>query len=108
MRGAVAWLTRRAEKVKRNTITKIAACAAAVAAFSASAVEVAQDDAREAVRDWEPVTRDFIFYLRSQPLLKGLLTGHHHFDVQDRVSPTASQYVVGGNFLFHGQEITIA
>ena len=56
----------------------------------------------------EPVTRDFIFYLRSQPLLKGLLTGHYHFDVQDRFSPTASQYVVGGNFLFHGQEITIA
>ena len=57
---------------------------------------------------WEPVTRDFIFYLRSQPLLKGLLTGHYHFDVQDRFSPTANQYVVGGNFLFHGQEITIA
>ena len=56
----------------------------------------------------EPVTRDFIFYLRSQPLLKGLLTGHYHFDVQDRFSPTASQYVVGGNFLFHGQEITIS
>ena len=28
--------------------------------------------------------------------------------VQDRFSPTAMQYVVGGNFLFHGQEVTFA
>lgn len=36
MRGAVAWLTRRAEKVKRNTITKIAAWAAAAVGISAA------------------------------------------------------------------------
>ena len=43
-----------------------------------------------------------------RPLLKGLLTGHYHFDVQDRFSPTAVEFLVGGNFLFHGEEITIS
>jgi hypothetical protein len=31
-----------------------------------------------------------------------------HITAQDRFSPTATQYVVGGNFLFHGQEVTFA
>ena len=53
----------------------------------------------------DPVTRDFIRYLKSEKLLKGILAGHLHFSVQDRFSPTAMEYVVGGNFLFHGQEI---
>ena len=44
-------------------------------------------------------------YLKSEKLLKGILAGHLHFSVQDRFSPTAMEYVVGGNFLFHGQEI---
>ena len=60
--------------------------------------------------DWkrqqdDPVTRDFIRYLKSERMLKGILAGHLHIDVQDRFSPTAMEYVVGGNFLFHGQEI---
>ncbi len=56
----------------------------------------------------EPVTRDFVAYLRAQPLLKGILAGHYHIDVADRFSPTANEFLVGGNFLFHGQEITIS
>jgi hypothetical protein len=56
----------------------------------------------------EPVTRDFVAYLKAQPLLKGILAGHYHIDVADRFSPTANEFLVGGNFLFHGQEITIA
>ncbi len=55
----------------------------------------------------DPVTRDFIAALRREPLLKAVLAGHLHVTVQDRFSPTAIEYVVGGNFLFHGQEITI-
>lgn len=51
------------------------------------------------------VTRDFIAYLKKEPLLKGILAGHLHIAVQDRFSPTAMQYVVGGNFMFHGQEV---
>jgi len=55
----------------------------------------------------DPTTRDFIAYLKTQPLLKGILAGHLHITVADRFSPTAVQYLVGGNFLFHGAEITI-
>ena len=50
-------------------------------------------------------THDFIDLLRKEPLLKAILSGHLHLAVQERFSPTAVQYVVGGNFLFHGQEI---
>ncbi len=52
-----------------------------------------------------PVTRDFIASLRKEPLLKAILAGHLHITIQDRFSPTAMQYVVGGNFMFHGEEI---
>lgn len=53
----------------------------------------------------DPVTRDFIAYLKKEPLLKAILAGHLHLCVEDRFSPTAMEYVVGGNFLFHGREI---
>jgi len=51
------------------------------------------------------VTRDFITYLKKEPLLKAILAGHIHVTVQEQFSPSARQYVVGGNFLFHGEEI---
>ena len=38
-------------------------------------------------------------------LLKGILAGHLHIDVNDRFSPTAMQYVVAGNFMFRGQHV---
>lgn len=53
----------------------------------------------------DATTRDFIAYLKTERLLKGILAGHLHISVQERFSPTAVQYVVGGNFMFHGQEI---
>lgn len=53
----------------------------------------------------DPVTSEFISYLKSEPLLKAILAGHLHITVQDRFSPTAMEYVAGGNFLFHAQEI---
>ncbi len=53
----------------------------------------------------DPVTRDFIAYLKSETKLKAILTGHMHICTEDRFSPTAMEYVVGGNFLFHGREI---
>lgn len=53
----------------------------------------------------DPVTREFLAYLKAEPLLKAILAGHLHLAVQERFSPTAMQYVVGGNFMFHGQEI---
>ena len=53
----------------------------------------------------DKVTRDFIAYLKSEKLLKAILVGHEHMVLQDRFSPTAMQYAVGGNFAFHGQEV---
>ena len=53
----------------------------------------------------DPTTRDFIAYLKGEQLLKAILAGHLHITVQDRFSPTAMQYVVGGNYGFVGQEV---
>lgn len=58
-----------------------------------------------AAQQKDPVTRDFIAYLKGEKLLKGILAGHLHITVQERFSPTAMQYVVGSNFLFHGQQV---
>ena len=53
----------------------------------------------------DPVTRDFIAYLKSEKLLRAILAGHLHFTFEDRFSPTAVECVVGGNFMFHGEEL---
>jgi len=71
--------------------------------FTSAAVP--ESDRARKVQATDPVTRDFIAYLKREPLLKGILAGHLHFSAQDDFSPTAKQYVVGGNFLFHGQEV---
>lgn len=53
----------------------------------------------------DPTTRDFIAYLKTEPLLKAMLTGHEHLTMQEPFSPTCTQYVVAGNFLYHGREV---
>jgi len=53
----------------------------------------------------DPVTRDFVAYLKSEPLLRAILAGHEHVTVQDRFSPTAAEFVVGANYMFCGQEV---
>ncbi len=53
----------------------------------------------------DPVTSGFIAYLKKEPLLKAILAGHLHITIQDQFSPTAMEYVVGGNFMFHGEEV---
>jgi len=53
----------------------------------------------------DPVTREFIEYLRHEPLLKAILAGHEHMTLQDRFSETAEEYVVGGNFFFAAREV---
>lgn len=60
--------------------------------------------------DWlaqlsDPTTREWIDSLRREPLLRCVLTGHLHFTMDDRFSPTAMQYVVGSNCLFHAREV---
>ena len=71
--------------------------------FASAVLPDARGDYRKQQAD--VVTRDFISSLRREPLLKAILAGHLHITVQDRFSPTAMQYVVGGNFMFHGQEV---
>ncbi len=71
--------------------------------FASAAAPEASGDFKRQLED--KVTSDFIAYLKREPLLKGILAGHLHITVQERFSPTAMQYVVGGNFMFHGQEI---
>ena len=71
--------------------------------FESAAVPPAAGDLKRQRED--PVTRDFIAYLKSERLLKAILTGHLHITMQDRFSPTAMEYVVGGNFMFHGEEV---
>jgi hypothetical protein len=39
--------------------------------------------------------------------LKAILTGHLHIGLEERFSPTAMQYVVAGNYMFHAAEILI-
>ena len=53
----------------------------------------------------DPTTRDFIAYLKGEKLLKAILSGHEHLTMQEEFSPTCTQYVVAGNFLFHGREV---
>ena len=55
----------------------------------------------------DPDTAEFVKYLKSETRLKGILAGHFHFSVQDRFSPTAMEYVVGGNYGFVAQEVQI-
>lgn len=59
------------------------------------------------VQTTDPVTVKFIESLRKEPQLKAILAGHLHITLQERFSPTAVQYVVGGNFAFHGREVMI-
>ena len=74
--------------------------------YSAETAVVLQGDLKRQRED--PVTRDFIAYLKGEPRLKAILAGHLHISVQDRFSPTATEYVVGGNFMFHGQHVLVS
>lgn len=53
----------------------------------------------------DPVTRDFIAYLKKESLLRCILTGHLHIATEDQFSPTCREYVTGGGFLFTGREV---
>jgi len=74
--------------------------------FRTTTVPPRRNDALAQVND--PVTRDFVAYLKTVKELKAILAGHEHITVQDRFSPTAMEYLVGGNYLFCGQEVLIS
>ncbi len=51
-------------------------------------------------------TVEFFDWFKKQPLIKALFCGHLHYNWNGPVSPTARQYVVGGNFAGNAYEIT--
>lgn len=53
----------------------------------------------------DTLTRDFIAYLKEEPLLRCILAGHEHITVEDQFSPTCREYVTAGGFLFHAREV---
>ena len=71
----------------------------------------AQCDARTeicagAVSPWRLLEGAIAVYTVSSQLgYEAILAGHLHFTAEERFSPTAMQYVVGGNFMFHGREV---
>ena len=44
------------------------------------------------------ITEDFVAYLKTEPLLKAILSGHEHYSLDERFSPTATQYLIAGNY----------
>lgn len=44
-------------------------------------------------------------YLRGEKRLRAVLTGHEHLSMEERFSPTAVQYLTGGNFKFVAREV---
>ena len=74
--------------------------------YRSSSVPVRRGEAY--VQRTDPLTRDFIAYLKTVTSLKAVLAGHEHLTVQDRFSPTAMEYVVGGNYLFAAQEVLVS
>lgn len=73
--------------------------------FADAAVPESTGERRAQERD--PVTRDFIAYLKSEPLLKAILAGHVHFTAEERFSPTAMQFTTGPNFLFCARMVLV-
>lgn len=80
-------------------------CRARGMIFDAATVPATWGD-RERQR-LDKTTTEFMKYLKAQPLLKAILCGHTHFTMQDRFSPTAMEYIVGANFMFHAEEILV-
>ena len=56
----------------------------------------------------DSATCEFIEYLKGEPLLKGILSGHLHMFAEDRFSPTAMQYVAAGNFSFKAHKVKVS
>ena len=50
-------------------------------------------------------TLEFVAWLKEQPLLKAILSGHCHHFFEEQFSPTAVQYAVGAGYLGAAYEI---
>ena len=52
-------------------------------------------------------TLRFIEYVKQEPLIKAILTGHLHFSFESFLTPTLPQYVTGGAYEGVAREITL-
>ena len=52
-------------------------------------------------------TLRFIEYVKNEPLIKAILTGHLHFNFESNITPTLPQFVTGGGYDGIAREITL-
>ena len=52
-------------------------------------------------------TLRFIDYVKSEPLIRCILTGHVHFSFESNLTPTLPQFVTGGGYEGVAREVTI-
>lgn len=55
----------------------------------------------------DKATLDFIEYIKNEPLIKALITGHKHMNFFDMLSPTLPQYVTTGTHYGEVREFTV-
>ena len=52
-------------------------------------------------------TLRMIDYIKSEPLIKAILTGHLHFNFESNITPSLPQFVTGGAYDGYARELTI-
>ena len=52
-------------------------------------------------------TLRMIEYIRSEPLIKLILTGHLHFSFESNITPALPQFVTGGGYAGVAREVTL-
>ena len=55
----------------------------------------------------DEATLRFIDYVRKEPLIKAILTGHLHFSFESNITPTLPQFVTGGAYEGVAREVTL-
>ena len=55
----------------------------------------------------DAATLRMINYIKSEPLIKCILTGHLHFSFESKLTPTLPQFVTGGAYEGIARELTI-
>ena len=50
---------------------------------------------------------DEVYHIKSEPLIRVILTGHLHFSFESRLTPTLPQFVTGGAYDGVAREVTL-